>query len=82
MVKNSKSVEDFDDKDWAQIAEVVPTKDAKKCHKRWLFIQKLGGNKIKWNSQEDEILKQLIIKHGAKDWSSISEKLNDSLVDM
>jgi len=50
MVKNSKSVEDFDGKDWAQIAEVVPTKDAKKCHKRWLFIQKLGGNKIKWNS--------------------------------
>ena len=80
VVKNSKYVEDFDDNDWEQIAEIVPTKDAKKCHKRWLFIQKLGGNKIKWTNQEDEILKQLILEHGAKDWSSISEKLNDELM--
>ena len=28
----------FADQDWEQIAEIVPTKDAKKCHKRWLFI--------------------------------------------
>lgn len=82
MVKNAKFVEDFDDNDWGQIAEIVPTKDAKKCHKRWLFIQKLGGNKIKWSSQEDEILKQLILDHGAKDWSSISEKLNDTLMEI
>lgn len=82
MVKNSKFVEDFDDNDWEQIAEIVPTKDAKKCHKRWLFIQKLGGNKTKWTSQEDEILKMLIMEHGAKDWSSISEKLNDALIEL
>lgn len=82
MVKNSKFVEDFDDNDWEQIAEIVPTKDARKCHKRWLFIQKLGGNKTKWTTQEDEILKQLIVDHGAKDWSSISEKLNDALIEL
>lgn len=82
MVKNSKFVEDFDDNDWEQIAEIVPTKDARKCHKRWLFIQKLGGNKTKWTAQEDEILKQLIVDHGAKDWTSISEKLNDALLEL
>ena len=38
MVKNSKFVEEFNDQDWEQIAEIVPTKDAKKCNKRWLFI--------------------------------------------
>lgn len=81
MVKNSKFVEEFADQDWEQIAEIVPTKDAKKCHKRWLFIQKLGGNKTKWSKKEDEILKALIIANGAKDWSSISEKLNDAILD-
>jgi len=81
MVKNQKFVEDFNDQDWEQIAEIVPTKDAKKCNKRWLFIQKLGGNKTKWSKKEDEFLKALILKNGAKDWSNISEKLNDALME-
>lgn len=81
MVKNSKFVEEFNDQDWEQIAEIVPTKDAKKCHKRWLFIQKLGGNKTKWSKKEDEILVQLITSNGAKDWSNIAEKLNDAILD-
>lgn len=81
MVKNSKFVEDFTDQDWEQIAEIVPTKDAKKCTKRWLFIQKLGGNKTKWSKKEDEVLKNLISVHGAKDWSNIAEKLNDAILD-
>lgn len=53
MVKHSKYVEDFMLADWDQVAEIVPTKDAKKCQKRWLFIQKLGGNKTKWTKLED-----------------------------
>ena len=78
MVKNQKFVEDFNDQDWEQIAEIVPTKDHKKCNKRWLFIQKLGGNKTKWSKKEDEFLKALILQNGAKDWSNISEKLNEA----
>ena len=81
MVKNQKFVEEFSDQDWESIAEIVPTKDAKKCHKRWLFIQKLGGNKTKWSKKEDEILKSLILSNGARDWSNIAEKLNDSLIE-
>ena len=73
MVKNMKHVEDFWEKDWDQIAEIVPTKDAKKCQKRWLFIQKLRGNKNKWSIVEDQILKKIVDENGAKDWSSISE---------
>jgi len=57
MVKHDKYVEDFQDRDWQKIAEIVPTKDIKKCKKRWLFIQQLGGNKTKWTAEEDEILK-------------------------
>jgi hypothetical protein len=73
MVKNMKHVEDFWEKDWDQIAEIVPTKDAKKCQKRWLFIQKLRGNKNKWSIVEDQILKKIVDENGAKDWSGISE---------
>lgn len=46
-----------------------------------MFIQKLGGNKTKWSKKEDEILKSLILGNGARDWSSIAEKLNDALID-
>eukprot|EP00356_Strombidium_inclinatum_P008512 CAMPEP_0170501016 /NCGR_PEP_ID=MMETSP0208-20121228/36891_1 /TAXON_ID=197538 /ORGANISM="Strombidium inclinatum, Strain S3" /LENGTH=192 /DNA_ID=CAMNT_0010779335 /DNA_START=1626 /DNA_END=2200 /DNA_ORIENTATION=+ len=81
MVKNNKYVENFTDADWEQIAEIVPTKDAKKCYKRWLFIQKLGGNKTKWSRKEDDILRGLVEQHGAKDWSNISEKHNATLLD-
>jgi hypothetical protein len=81
MVKNSKYVEQFDNQDWEKIAEIVPTKDYKKCHKRWLFIQKLGGNKTKWTKKEDEILIHLVEINGAKDWSSIAEKMNDTILE-
>ena len=53
MVKQDKFVEEFDEKDWEKLSEIVPTKDAKKCQKRWLFIQKLRGNKTKWTKHED-----------------------------
>ena len=46
-----------------------------------MFIQKLGGNKTKWSKKEDEILKALILSNGARDWSSIAEKLNDALIE-
>lgn len=59
----------------------MPTKDAKKCNKRWLFIQKLGGNKTKWSKKEDEVLVQLISNNGAKDWSNIAERLNDAILE-
>lgn len=77
MVKNNKFVENFTDEDWEQLSEIVPTKDSKKCYKRWLFIQKLGGNKSKWSKKDDEILRCLVQKYGPRDWSNISEKFNE-----
>ena len=79
MVKNQKYVEDLVEADWEKIAEIVPTKDAKKCQKRWLFIQKLGGNKTKWSKKEDEILRDLVMKQGPRDWTNIAEKLFDNI---
>lgn len=81
LVKNDKFVEELTDQDWEKISEIVPTKDATKCKKRWLFIQKLGGNKTKWTKKEDESLTQLIVSNGAKDWSSIAEKLYESILE-
>jgi transcriptional activator Myb len=79
MVKADKAVEDFTASEWEKIAEIVPTKDAKKCKKRWLFMQKLGGNKTKWSNHEDRIMKDLVQKYGAKDWSSIANQLYEQL---
>ena len=79
MVKNNKYVENFNDQDWEQLAEIVPTKDAKKCFKRWLFIQKLGGNKTKWSKKEDEVLRSQVNLNGPKDWSNIAERLNEAM---
>jgi|DEB0MinimDraft_12_1074336.scaffolds.fasta_scaffold71064_1 hypothetical protein len=56
MVNVDKYVEEFTADDWEKIAEIVPTKNAKKCKKRWLFMQKLGGNKTKWTKNEDMIM--------------------------
>lgn len=72
IVKHDVYVEDFSLKEWDKVAEIVPTKDAKKCEKRWLFIQKLSGNKNKWTNQEDKILTDLVEKSGAKNWSNLA----------
>lgn len=45
-VQKNKLIEEFDETDWENIAEFIPTRDSFKCLKRWLFIQKLGGNKL------------------------------------
>ena len=47
-MQKKKYIEDFKEEDWKNIAEFIPTKDHNKCLKRWLFIQGLGGNKLKW----------------------------------
>lgn len=31
MVKHDKNVEQFEQSDWQQVSEIVPTKDSKKC---------------------------------------------------
>ncbi len=56
-LQKSKNIEDFDEVDWTNIAEFIPTRDKIKCLKRWLFIQKLGGNKTHWSKQEDLALR-------------------------
>lgn len=72
MVKHDIFVENFTIREWEKIAEIVPTKDAKKCEKRWLFIQKLSGNKTKWTNHEDDLLKHLVETNGAKNWSNLA----------
>jgi hypothetical protein len=80
MSKNKKYIEDFDSKDWEQVSKKIPTKNASKCYKRWLFIQKIRGNKNKWTSVEDEALKSIIEEMEVVNWSVVSEKLNAFLL--
>jgi Myb-like DNA-binding domain len=52
-LQKHRYIEDFKESDWLSIAEFIPTRDHHKCLKRWLFIQKLGGNKLQWSARED-----------------------------
>lgn len=45
-----------------------------------MFIQKLRGNKNKWSALEDQILKKIVKEKGPKDWTGISEMLNENLI--
>jgi len=75
-MQKKKYIEDFKEDDWKNIAQFIPTKDHNKCLKRWLFIQRLGGNKLKWSAQEDLILKQVVDQTGAKVWNRIADIFN------
>eukprot|EP00347_Sterkiella_histriomuscorum_P015833 403355515 len=70
------SIEEFTESDWGNVAEFIPTRDKIKCFKRWLFIQKLGGNKSQWTKRQDQALLQIVEHEGAKEWSKIAEALN------
>ena len=43
-----KVIEDFDEKDWMNIAELIPNRDFRKCVKRWNFTQYQGDNRARW----------------------------------
>lgn len=56
-MQKKKYIEDFTEDDWRNISQFIPTRDHLKCIKRWNFIQKLGGNKLQWSAEEDNILR-------------------------
>ena len=78
-LQKNKAIEQFGSSDWANVAEFIPTRDQIKCFKRWLFIQKLGGNKSQWTKREDEALRGLVEQEGAREWTKISELLNQHM---
>jgi hypothetical protein len=75
-IQKNKNIEAFDEQDWINIAQFIPSRDQNKCIKRWLFIQKLGGNKSAWSEKEDIILRNMIEEFGAKEWTKIAEQFN------
>jgi hypothetical protein len=41
----------------------------------------LRGNKNKWSALEDQTLNQIVKEKGPKDWTAISEKLNENILE-
>lgn len=39
----------------------------------------MRGNKNKWLALEDQILNKIVKEKGPKDWTAISEKLNENI---
>lgn len=65
----------FNESDWVNISEIIPTKDDQRCQKRWNWIQKRGV-KTTWTQKEDEILRVIVEKIGPKEWHKIAEMFN------
>lgn len=41
----------------------------------------MRGNKNKWSALEDQTLNQIVKEKGPKDWTAISEKLNENILE-
>jgi len=66
--------------DWKEIANFVPGRTESQCLYKWnLTKHKVSFRKSTWQNAEDNILKQLVMKHGKKHWQKIANELNDRM---
>jgi hypothetical protein len=79
-VEDSKlkdAVQTHGDKDWGEIAALVPGRTKHQCLDRWNkymdpSLGRLNGQTGKWAAVEDSKLKDAVQAHGEKEWGAIS----------
>jgi myb proto-oncogene protein len=59
-------------KNWKMIAAYLPGKTEVQCLHRWTKVLNPGLQKGPWTPEEDSLLRELVMKHGAKKWSVIA----------
>ena len=63
---------------WPTIAEQMPGRDAKQCADRWNHHLKHPAiKKEPFTQEEDNRLKELVAKHGTKNWSFIAKQMGN-----
>jgi hypothetical protein len=65
------------DKNWKEIAALVPGRTKQQCHGRWRdawdpSIGRVTGRAGKWTADENKKLKEAVGAHGAKNWKAIA----------
>jgi hypothetical protein len=80
-LKKKKHTEDrLTTHDWKEIANFIPGRTESQCLYKWnLTKHKVSFRKSTWQSSEDIILRELVLKHGKKHWQKIANELNERM---
>jgi hypothetical protein len=63
-------------KDWSSVAGFVGNGRVRsQCSQRWIRGLDPSISRKKWTEEEDVMLKELVMKHGAKNWTKISKSM-------
>ena len=67
---------DLKDVDWKELCNKLNNKSYTQALHRWQKVLDPKLIKGSWSQEEDDTLKQLVAKHGPKNWSVIASNLN------
>ena len=62
-------------KNWKKIALQMPGRSDVQCLHRWQKVLNPELVKGPWTQQEDDLVRELVAKHGARSWSLIAQQL-------
>ncbi|XP_077210049.1 transcription factor MYB3R-1-like [Tasmannia lanceolata] len=69
------AVQRYNGKNWKKIAEFFTDRTDVQCLHRWQKVLNPELVKGPWSKEEDDLIVELVSKHGAKKWSTIAQAL-------
>ncbi|NXB71174.1 SNPC4 protein, partial [Donacobius atricapilla] len=69
------AVKKYREKDWYKVRTEVPGRSDAQCRDRYLKVLHQDVKKGRWSSEEEELLIELVQKHGLGRWSKIASEL-------
>ncbi|KAJ6675405.1 TRANSCRIPTION REPRESSOR MYB5 [Salix viminalis] len=69
------AVKRYNSRNWKKIAECVPDRTDVQCLHRWQKVLDPKLVKGPWKKEEDDLIRELVEKHGNKKWSQIAKHL-------
>lgn len=70
-----RAVQNYQGKNWKKIAECFPGRSDVQCLHRWQKVLNPALVKGPWSKEEDELIIEMVQKHGSKKWSAIAKAL-------
>ncbi|KAK8914341.1 Myb-related protein 3R-1 [Platanthera zijinensis] len=70
-----RAVQNYQGKNWKKIAECFPGRSDVQCLHRWQKVLNPALVKGPWSKEEDELIIEMVQKHGPKKWSTVARAL-------